>query len=135
LIIFIHATHYCTNYYRTDDYWDSYGGTYYNYYTYNYYPANDTISDVSPTILQVPTWIDVIDRVIASVPVEVDAAPIADGVPGHEPPGVRVVEAVGEQKQARLHIRVIPRLRLIPPWVRLADRAGARPVAVVEVGG
>ena len=90
--------------------------------------------DISQNV-QEATWISSIRRIILAVAVEVDAARVANGVARQEPPRARVVEAVRTQEQACLRVRVVPRLPLVPPRVRLACRAGARPIAVVQVAG
>ena len=82
-----------------------------------------------------PVRVNLIDGVILSVAVEVDAPPVPQRVPRQEPPLRRVVVAVGTQHQPGLGVGLIPPLRPEPPRVARRGRAGARPEGVVEVGG
>ena len=76
-----------------------------------------------------------INGIICSIPVQVDAPRVPNGVARHEPPLLRVVVTVGTQHQPRLGVTLIPPLRPEPPRVTRRGRAGARPEGVVEVGG
>ncbi len=75
-----------------------------------------------------------VHRVIGGVAVEVDAAAVADGVPGEEPALLRVVVAVGTQDQTRLGVRIVARLAPEAEHVRPA-RAGDVAEGVVQVRG
>ncbi len=67
---------------------------------------------------QIAFWINTVDRIILAVPVEVDAAPVAQRVARQEPAHRRAVEAVRQQRQARLCVRVVPKPRSHVPRAR-----------------
>jgi len=57
-----------------------------------------------------PTGIALVDRIAVAEPIQIGSARIADGVPVDELARAGVVVAVRQAQQARLRIRVVPKL-------------------------